>query len=154
MPDITSGSQVYGTDFPPSAFDQEWSNILNITTTSYIVGSPEVGVTVTAPTSGRVLVCIGAGMRNNAANNDRALVSFRVFEDSSNGVEFLEEDDRNGIKSCGISESQDFRYVGNMTLVEDLEPGQQYYFQVMHRSLGGNGTSDISARDILVIPQP
>ena len=67
MPELPKGGSVYGVDFPPSQFDQDWTAISNITSTSYIVGPTEVAVTVTAPTSGRVLVSVAGGIRNNAA---------------------------------------------------------------------------------------
>ncbi len=154
MPTVTAGSPVYGRDLTPSAYDQEWTTIANVTSTSYIAGSPEVGVAFTAPTSGKALVCIGAGIRNNAATSERLTVTVRVFEDSSSGVEFLAPTEENGIKSAGTPTSSDFRYVGNMSLITGMTPGRQYYFQVVHRALVGAGTADLSSRDILVVAQP
>lgn len=153
MPDIAAGSNVYGLDFPPSGYDQEWTSQLNLTATDYVSGTPEVGVQVTAPTSGRILVCVGAGTRNNGANTDRVIVTYRVLEDSSNGAVVTSESAYRGVTSTGIATSE-YRYVGNYALEEGLSPGRSYYFQVRHRTTAGSGTADISSRSILAIPVP
>lgn len=154
MPELFAGATVYGKDFPPSQSDQDWTVQLNITTTSYVTGTPEVGVNFTAPTSGKALVCIGAGIRNNAATTERAIVTYRVFEDSSAGSVFTSESAYRGITSCGIQVAQEYTYHGNFSLETGLTPGRNYYFQVLHRSLNGAGTADIASRDICVIPVP
>ena len=154
MPNLPSGGGVYGLDFPPSGYDQDWSAILNITTTDYVVGTPEVAVSITAPTSGRILVAVGAGIRNNAATAERAIVTYRIFEDSANGALFQDATDIRGVKSCGIAASQEYQYHGSIDLVDDLVPGVGYYVQVVHRCLDGGGTADISGRNLSVIPVP
>lgn len=154
MPELPKGGSVYGVDFPPSQFDQDWTAISNITSTSYIVGPTEVAVTVTAPTSGRVLVSVAGGIRNNAATAERAIITYQIFEDSANGALFSAALDDRGVKSCGIAAVQEFQYHGNVDLIEDLTPGRSYYFQVVYTSILGAGTVDISSREILVIPVP
>lgn len=154
MPDLPAGSGVYGADFPPARYDQDWTTISNITTTSYISGTQKVAVNVTAPTSGRLLVCIGAGVRNNAATNERVIVTYRVLEDSANGAVFTAESAYRGITSCGIATSQAFTYLGGFSLESGLTPGRNYYIETRYRSINGAGTADISSRDILVIPVP
>lgn len=151
---MDTGGDVYGADYPPSQFDQDWTPISNISATAYEVGLPEVAVSVTAPTSGRVLVCMGCGIRNNAATAEQALVTYQIFEDSPNGALFSASADDRGVKSCGIAQSQEFQYHGNDELIEGLSPGKSYYFQMTHRSVLGNGTADIASRNILVIPVP
>lgn len=153
MPDLSPGGQVYGRDFPPSGFDLDWTSQLNISSTAYVSGTPSVGVNVTAPTSGRVLVAVSCGSRNNAANTDRAIVTYRVLEDGSEGVVVTAESAYRGVTSVGIG-SEEYRYVGNFALEEDLEPGRSYYFQVRHRSISGAGTVDVASRSIAVIPVP
>lgn len=153
MPDLSPGSQAYGRDFPPSGFDLDWTSQLNLTTTSYASGTPSVGVNVTAPTSGRVLVALGVGSRNNGANTDRVIVTYRVLEDSSEGREVTPESAYRGVTSPGIG-SEEYRYVGNFALEDDLTPGRNYYFQVRHRTISGSATCDIASRSIAVIPVP
>lgn len=156
MADFVSGSQVYGADFPPSQYDQDWTTQANITTTDYVTGSPECAVSITAPTSGKVLVCIGAGIRNNAnpATNERIIVTYRVLEEGANGPVFTSESAYRGMTSCGIVAIQEYTYMGNFSLETGLTPGRQYYFQVRHRSIDGEGVGDIASRDITVIPVP
>lgn len=153
MPDLEPGSQAYGRDFPPSGFDLDWTSQLNVSSTSYASGTPSVGVNVTAPTSGRVLVAVSCGSRNNGANADRAIVTYRVLEDSSEGAVVTAESAYRGVTSVGIG-SEEYRYVGNFALEEDLTPGRSYYFQVRHRSVSGAGTVDVASRSIAVIPVP
>lgn len=154
MATLPAGTNVYGLDFPPSQYDQDWTPINDITATTYTVGTPEVAVTVTAPTSGRLFVCIGCGTRNNAATAESAYVSFQVFEDSPSGALYQAANDDYGVRSTGIAQSQEFMYQGNMALITDLTPGRSYYFQVVHKSALGAGTADIASRSILVIPVP
>lgn len=154
MATLPPGSNVYGLDFPPSQYDQDWTLISNITTTTYIAGEPEVAVTVTAPTSGKLFVCIGCGIRNNAATAESGYVTYQVFEDSVNGALYQAANDDYGVRSCGIAASQEFQYHGNMSLVTGLTPGRSYYFQAVHKSALGAGTADIASRDLLVIPVP
>lgn len=154
MATLPSGSNVYGLDFPPSQYDQDWTLISNITSVPFIAGTPEVAVTVTAPTSGKVFVCIGCGIRNNAATAENGMVTYQVFEDTVNGVLHQEANPDYGVRSVGIAQSQEFHYNGNMSLVTGLTPGRSYYFQLVYRCDLGAGTLDISSRDILVIPVP
>ena len=101
MAQQVSGSQVYGVDFPPSQYDQDWTNIPNVTTTS-----------------------------------------------------FTSESLYRGICSAGYTIATTYCYAGNFSLETGLTPGRQYYFQVMHRSIDGEGVGDIASRDITVIPVP
>lgn len=154
MTTLPPGSNVYGLDFPPSQYDQDWTVIPNIATTTYVAGTPEVAVAVTAPSSGKLFVCLGCGIRNDAATAESGYVTYQVFEDSVNGALYQAANDDYGVRSTGIAQSQEYMYHGNMSLVTGLTPGRSYYFQVVHKSALGNSTADIAARDILVIPVP
>lgn len=152
MPDI--GNTVYGKDMPPAVFDQDWTSILNISSTTYTAsqsGIGEVGVTFTAPTSGRVLVIVGGGLRNNAATQDRAIVTYRLYQDSSAGNQIVLASADNGIISIGVAVSQEYQYQCTYNMEETLTPGRQYYAQIAYRVTGGN-TADIATRQITVIP--
>lgn len=154
MPNLISGGSVYGRDTPPSVSDQDWSAITNVTSTTFIVGSPEVGVNFTAPTSGRVLISVGGGIQNNAATLEQGAISYTLFEGSSDGALLVNADARNGVQSNGVAISGSFQYMGGFSMEDDLTPGVNYYAQVRHRCILGNGTIDISSRDIIVIPLP
>ncbi len=113
-------------------------------------------MSITAPTSGKVLVCLGAGIRNNAspATNERAVVTYRVLEDGGNGDVFTSESAYRGIISPGPVVASTYAYRGTFSLERGLTPGRQYYIQMRHRSTSGAGAVDIASRDITVIPVP
>lgn len=148
------GGGVYGLDFPPSQYDQDWTSINNLASATFAPGSPEVAVSVTAPSSGRVAVAIGCGIRDNTAGGDVGAVTYRIFQDSVNGALFQDADVDRGVKSCGIAQAQQFQYHGNIDIVEDLIPGKSYYFQVVHLAYNASGAVDIASRNILVFPIP
>lgn len=154
MATLPPGSNVYGLDFPPSQYDQDWSMISNIADTTYVAGTPEVAVTITAPSSGKLFVCIGGGIRNNAATAESAYINYQIFEDSADGALYAAADDDFAYRSCGIAASQEFQHHGNMALVSGLEPGRSYYFQVVYKTALGAATADIASRNILVTPVP
>ncbi|MFD9445518.1 hypothetical protein ACFWBR_42265 [Streptomyces sp. NPDC060006] len=153
MPDLLAGSKIKALDSPPTVFAQDGTSISNITDVTYVPGTPEVGVTFTAPTTGRVKISVGGGLRNNAANSDRVGLAPQVFEDDTSGLEVLVPTVLRGVSSEGIATAGDFAYRGHTTLLDGLTPGQEYYARVMHIKFGTAGTTvDISARDILVAP--
>lgn len=150
---INAGSQAYGVDLPSTQYDQDWTT-QNPTTTTYVAGQPEVGVNFTAPSSGRVLVCLGAGTRTTTAVTSRAVVTFIIYSDSSDGPVIQAADFNNGITGIGTAQISQYRYVGTFKMVEGLTPGRSYYAQVVHRSTAAvaSGVVQISARDITVMP--
>jgi len=153
VPDLFAGSTVKALDTPPTVYALDTTTISNITQTSYTAGSPEVGVTFTGPTSGRVLITVGGGLRNNAANSDRVGLAPQVFETDSSGAEVLAPTVFRGVSSEGIATAGDFAYRGRTTMLDGLTAGQQYYARVMYIKFGSAGTTpDVSARDILVAP--
>lgn len=147
---------VYGKDMPPSVSDEDWTVIANLTSTSYVAsqsGVPEVGVAFIAPTSGQALLILGAGLRNNAATSDRAVVTYRLYEDSASGNQTVLAAADNAIISCGTASSQEYQYMCTYDLLQGLTPGRQYYAQVAYRCTGGS-TADIASRSITIIPMP
>lgn len=154
MPDLTAGSKVSALDFPPAVYVSEGTSQTNLSNTSYATGSPEVGVTFIAPTTGRVKLTVGGGLRNNAANTDRVGLAPQVFVTNSAGVEVLAPSVTRGIASEGIAAAGDYAYRSRTTLLTGLTPGQVYYARTMQIIFGSNATADISQRDILVDPAP
>lgn len=157
MADISDGMVVHAGDFPPSAFDSDDTGITNLTNGTYVSGAPEVGVTFTAPTSGRVRLTVGGGLRDSSGV-DRVFISPQVFQGvDASGVEILTPSVTN--RGCGsVGSSTEFSYFSRTSLLTGLTPGEVYYARVMHTvSAGGtspNGTADIGSRDITVIPVP
>lgn len=153
--DLSAGTRVKALDFP-----RAWQNFaqisqLNMTDTSYTEGDPEMAVRFMAPSSGRVLVVVSAGIRNNTtANEDRVFVSFRILEgDPDDANLYQTEEVKLGLSNTAAG-ADDYSYGGHGTMVQGLTPGTYYYAQVRHRTTLGSGTADISARAITVIPIP
>lgn len=153
MTNITPGVQMYGTDMPPAAFDLDWTVLSNLSNTNYVFGSPEVGVNFTAPLSGRVLIAVGCGARNNtAANADRFSFTYALYEDNEKGLVIKASDLLSGVLTNGTLVASDFRYMGSFAVEENLQPGRNYMARTTYRTIAGSGTIDVASRNIAVIP--
>lgn len=154
MPDLLAGSKIRAADTPSTVYAQDTTLNANISNTaSYATGTPEVGVTFIAPTTGRVTISVGASMRNDAANADRAAVTVQVFQTNSSGTEILAPTVFRGVSTDGIASAGEYCTYGHTTLLEGLTPGQQYYARTMQIKFGTAGTTpDITMRDILIAP--
>lgn len=149
-----AGRPVRALDYPPAVWSQDTTTIANPTTASYITGSPEVSVTFTAPTSGRVLLVVGGGL-GNAAGADRISLSPEVRLTNSSGALVLSPSVTNrgfGSDNC----SSGFHYGSRESVLEGLTPGQVYYAVVKYivQADAGASTADITARDITVASIP
>lgn len=149
---LSAGTPVKALDFVPAVQSYQDTQIGNLTNTSYATGSPEAAVWVMAPSSGRVAVAVSGGTRNNAANADRVFVTYRVFKgDPANDDLILDEEVQRGLSIPG-TQSDQYQYHGHVTMVDGLEPGTYYYFQLRHRTTLGSATADIAYRSLLVFP--
>lgn len=149
MTDIKVGASVKAVDFPKSVYLFDGTDQLNVSSTAYISGSPIVSVFFVAPTSGRVLLTVGAAMRDDTGTN-RVHISPVVREDDAAGAAVVSADvTRRGVGSTGSAAGHEYR--SRTTLVEGLEPGRTYYAHTAHKVSGG-ATADIGHRDIMVVP--
>lgn len=149
---LSAGTRVKAVDFPRAQQVFITSNITNITTTTYIPGSPEVGVRFQAPSSGRVAVTVGGGTGNNGANADRILLTYEVFVgDPADGVRHQAGEAKRGLSNPGTG-ADTAQYHGHTTMVDGLTPGEFYYARTIYRTDSGAGTADISHRHIFVFP--
>ncbi len=152
-PEPLSGGQVSADWWPESVQDDDGTTISNITSTTYIAGSPVVSVTFTAPKSGRVGVCIGGGLVEQDAGN-RVWISYELYlGTSSSGTLIHSGHDARGVNSSGDATASGDQTLGNMTMEERLTAGSTYYAQVVYRVSGGT-TNDVTRRRIIVIPLP
>lgn len=157
--DLLGGTRILAMDYPPAVQVFDATEIDNATiTTSYAAGSPEVGVTFMAPTTGRVSLTVGGGVRNNGANNDRVFIAPQVFlGTSSAGTEILAPTaPQYGISSGGGYTTDGFQWHSRTSLIAGLVPGSTYYVRTMHTQVNNSGatsgTSDLSGRSIVVAP--
>lgn len=156
--DLLGGTRVLAMDYPPTVTVFDGTTNANITSTVYVAGTPEVGVTFMAPTTGRVSLTVGGGVRNNAANNDRVFIAPQVYlGTSSAGTEILAPTaPQYGISSGGGYTTDDTQYLSRTVLVTGLVPGSTYYVRTMHTQVNNSGaasgTSDLFARSLVVAP--
>ncbi|MGI5155833.1 hypothetical protein [Microbispora sp. CA-102843] len=153
MPDTLVGATVKVADFPSAAGAADLSPLDNITSTTYIQGSPIVAATFVAPTSGAVLLSVGLAARdNNTGSASRVHLAPEVRLNNASGAVVLAADvNTRGVGTPG--ESIDFAYRSRTTLLTGLTPGQTYYAQTLHKVSGGT-TADIGVRDITITPTP
>lgn len=154
MPEILAGALVRSNDRPTSQWEHDESTITNISSTSYIPGSPVVDVTFTGPTSGRVTLIVGGGVRDNGVGSgNRVWVAPEVRVDNVSGAVVLAADaEARGIGACVFNTlTNEFHYMSRRTLLTGLTAGGTYYARVMYRVTGGT-TCDLAARDLGVCP--
>lgn len=139
-----AGQIIRAIDFTPSVENDDPTNVSGITSTTYVAGSPECGVTVMAPTSGVVNVMVAASLDPDGSN--LLFVSFEVREDDSSGTVVMEaHDDRSVATQVAGIELQ-----STSKRVDGLEAGREYYIRTMHRVNGGAG--QLFFRRITAIP--
>lgn len=151
MPDLLAGSTVRGLDTPPTAFDEDTADIVGFTNTTFASGSPVVGVSFTAPTTGRVLVMWHA--RFNPTSAVAAQVGFALRTGAVVGSGTLIQDGLNEgcLESPNVSGGGGRVQGGTFYPLSGLTPGAEYNVVVCHRmSAAGSGT--VFARYITVQP--
>ena len=153
MPDLAAGTPIRALDFPPTVAVTDGTGLANLGNTTYAPGSPEVGVSFVAPTTGRVITTVGAGVRNNTATADRIFVTVQVLEGPDNaGTEFLAPSvPYYGVSSATGATTSDFQYLSRAQLVDGLTPGATYYARIMHAVTGGT-TCDLAGRTLMIQP--
>ncbi|MBA9002003.1 hypothetical protein [Thermomonospora cellulosilytica] len=146
-----AGSVIRAADWPPTVAAGDSTTISNITSTTFITGSPVVATTFTAPTSGRVKITVGGGMQNNGATG-RVTLAPNVFAGTGpGGTEVLGVASPLRTELTCPTEAASFYYASRSCTLEGLTPGATYYARVMYRVTAGT-TGDISRRDIMIRP--
>jgi hypothetical protein len=149
--DLSAGTQVRALDFPPAAWASDSTAQTNVSSGSFVPGSPEVGVTFTAPTSGRVRVDVSGGVRDDTGQW-RGVIAFEVYEGNTAGAKVVSASSRaNGMSS--IAEATAYQFHSRGSLVEGLAPGAVYYARLMQAVSGGTSV-DILHRSLIVYPVP
>jgi hypothetical protein len=146
-----AGAKVLAGDFPPAVTLIDTTAIANISSTSAIPGSPEVGVIFIAATSGAALVNVALGGRDNGSTN-RVFLSTEVYVGSdATGVKIVTASvAANGCSSAPINNAG-YQYVGRAWLLTGLTAGATYYARTVYYVDAGN-TADIVMRGIVVTP--
>jgi hypothetical protein len=152
MPEIQAGDEIHSDWWPAAVENDDTTNFLDITSTSYTAGSPECSVLFEAPRSGRVAVCIAAGLQNQDAG-DRVFLSWECYlGTSASGTLVQSAVDTHGVSTSGGPSSLEGTWA-NMVMLQGLTPGATYFARTMHRVDGGT-TNDVHQRRIIVFPLP
>lgn len=151
MPNTLVGAQIKAEDFPPAVWASDATQNQNISSTTFIAGTPTVSVTFTAPTSGTVLLSVGVAGSDNGGTN-RIHLAPEVRVGSVAGAVVLAAD----VTSRGVGipgEASANAHRSRTTLLTGLTPGTTYFARTMHKVSGG-ATADIAVREITVMPTP
>lgn len=153
MPDLLAGSTVRALDTPPAASDSQTDGF-SFTHTTYGVGSTsgtyvDCGTAFMAPTTGRVLLILSGEIFNSALSTTRMAPVVREGPVIGSGPEIVPAVDVNSIANQG---DNSFILAGQVTLIENLSPGEVYNVRLEHRVSGGTGT--LRNRRVVVIPSP
>ena len=151
MSDLSAGTTVRALDFPPAVWASDNTTQTNVSSTSFVPGSPEVGVSFTAPTSGRVRVDVSGGIRDDTGQW-RGILAFEIYEGTTAGAKVISASARgNGMSN--MIESTGYQFHGRGSLVEGLTPGAVYYARTVQAVSGGTSV-DIFTRSLIVYPVP
>jgi hypothetical protein len=119
---------------------------LTTTSTAWVAGTPQVGVTFTAPPSGRVTVTVYSQLECEAPGY--AFCGFEIRLNNASGAVVTPAS-----QDVAAAQQEDkFSASGRRKLVSGLTPGQQYYARTMHRTSASIYTATIFHRAILVEP--
>jgi hypothetical protein len=151
MPDLLVGAPISAADFPPAVWASDATSNANISSTSFIAGTPSVETTFVAPTSGAVLLSVGFGASDNGGTN-RVHIAPEVRVGSVAGAVVLAADVTT--RGAGVpGEANANAHRSRTTLLTGLTAGTTYYVRTMHKVSGGS-TADIGVREVVVTPTP
>lgn len=153
MADMAPGGEISANWWPDSVRVAEGTDQLNITSTSFIAGSPECSTTFVAPLSGRVLVSVTGELRNDDTAGNRVFLSFEVRVGSSAGALNTSAQNFRSVGTSGDTTASAPMIHGNIFMVENLTPRTTYFIRTMHQVTGGT-TNDVLYRRLCVIPVP
>lgn len=136
---------------PTTVFSADQTTFADISSGSLAAGSPACDVTFIAPPSGKVLVTVGANLRDQSTST-RATVQFEIRNTNSSGAVFLAASVYRGVVTFGQSTGGDYAGFSRTTGVSGLTAGNTYYARTLHGRVGSGTTVDIAGREIIVQP--
>ena len=151
MPDTLVGSVIDADDFPSAVTASDSTAISDISSTTFIAGSPSVDVTFVAPTSGAVMLSVGLSARDNGGSNAIHLAPEIRENNVAGAVNLAANVVTRGVGLPG--EPDGFAYRSRTTIRTGLTPGAVYFARTMHKVSSGS-TADLQVRDITVCPAP
>ncbi|MEZ5411027.1 MAG: hypothetical protein R2761_23555 [Acidimicrobiales bacterium] len=144
-----AGQRVLALDFTDSVSSTDATAHLNISTTPAL-GTPGVNVTFTAPTSGKVMVHVGASIVENGGATVAGVIDYRVrLTNSSGTIVYNLGSVLRRLVLFGNAQSQE---ATRTSYLSGLTPGQVYYVEMLHASYGTQ--VDLYGRTLTVVPLP
>lgn len=152
MTDVLAGQKIQAATWPATVESLDNTTNANLTNTAFATGTPVVDLTFVASTTGRALVTVTSGLRDNSSTN-RIVTTFELYLGTSAAGTLV-------IGSSGSTlqyectqpgQANNYMYVSRTTLVDSLTPGATYYARHMNKVSGGT-TADISLRALTVRP--
>jgi hypothetical protein len=152
---------IRGRDWPPAVAALDTTDQTNLTSAAYVPGDPEVGVRFVAPSSGRVIITISGGARDNTGDN-RVFLSPEIFRGAdARGLSILSPSvtvhgwGQTGQAATVGYGSRESLYPFPGEGETELIPGETYYARVMMAAeQTGGSTADVFSRGIIVEPAP
>lgn len=155
MTDAAVGRPFKSADHSMSSARLDDTVISDISSTTYILGTPVVSCVFTAPTSGRVRVIVGMGARDNGASLDRVFLSPQIVKQGSSEITALAASvTLYGYGSSDINVLP--QYGSRVGVYSGLTPGYTYVARAMYLITPGTDpdSADLSSRDITIVPVP
>ncbi len=149
-----AGQRIKAADFQATVEASSLTVLTNISTT-LSVGTPEVGVVFTAPTSGKAMITIGASFADDSGANNVGILDSKLFQGTNgSGTLILNTGSllRRLILQPGDVANQS-QEASRTFLVTGLTAGSSYYVQLLHAAWTG-ATLDIYARQVVAQPLP
>ncbi len=149
MPDALVGGIVQ--PLPAAVWVADDTTQTDVSSTSYIAGTPTVETTFVAPPSGAVLLSVGLSARDNTSNN-RVHLAPEVRVGSVAGAVVLAAN----VVTRGVGVPggiPNYVYRARTTVVSGLTPGTTYYARTLHKVSGGT-SGDVNIRDMTIAPCP
>lgn len=151
MPDLVAGTRILAADYPVAVEAVDDTNYTDLSNTTYTAGTADL--TFVAPTSGRVLVIIGGGARDDASDANRVFVSPEIWEGNGpSGNQVLPPNaPTRGVIISGTADR--IAVWSRMTVLEGLMPATTYFARALFRVDGGT-TADLFVHRISIVPVP
>ncbi|CAM3433716.1 hypothetical protein [Stackebrandtia soli] len=155
MPDLLAGQPIRAVDHPPSVYVADPTDLENITNTTWSPGTPDVSMTITAPTSGRARIDIWA-MVDEDSDGGGVYLSVEVRHGNPTGpVIHAPSTTTGGIAAYWVDAAPMNTSASGWVFLSGLEPGAVYWVQLQHMVRDpATGGLDIAHRAILYTPLP
>lgn len=155
MTDVLAGQKIQSATWPATVESLDNTSNANLTNTTFATGTPVVDLTFVAPTTGRVLLTVTAGSRDNTGT-DRVVCTFELYLGTSAGGTLVIGSSGSTLQyECTCAGQADaYQYVSRTTLVDSLTSGATYYVRHMNKTASGSGSADCTLRALTVRPTP